>query len=174
MYSVALLIERGMSQLDADQVLALHQGLDGPVTYHLLMPVDEAAAQLSGALGALGRNDVEPADHPEVESQDAQQSFDQTSQEELEASATLLRAAGHDTTATLTRDDPIAALARLVQQQGAAEVIVLTRSHAVAELFHVDWSARARRRLDVPTLHLLEHETFDEQSSGAGEGNTGL
>jgi hypothetical protein len=44
----------------------------------------------------------------------------------------------------------------------------------VAELFHVDWASRARRRLGVPVLHLLEHETFAEQSSGAGEGVSGV
>lgn len=47
------------------------------------------------------------------------------------------------------------------------------RPHVVAEFFHVDWASRARRHLGVPILHLLEHETFDEQGQ-SGEGVTGL
>ncbi|UMG93491.1 hypothetical protein [Nocardioides sp. TF02-7] len=50
---------------------------------------------------------------------------------------------------------------------------MLTRPHVVAEFFHVDWTSRARRRLGVPVLHLLEHETFDEQAGG-GEGVSGV
>ena len=55
----------------------------------------------------------------------------------------------------------------------AAEAIILTRPHVVSEFFHLDWTSRARRKLGVPVLHLLEHETFDEQAGG-GEGVTGL
>ena len=50
---------------------------------------------------------------------------------------------------------------------------MLTRPHVVAEFFHVDWTSRARRKLGVPVLHLLEHENFDEQAGG-GEGVTGV
>ena len=44
------------------------------------------------------------------------------------------------------------------------EAIILTRPHVVAEFFHVDWTSRARRKIGVPVLHLLEHENFDEQA----------
>ena len=53
------------------------------------------------------------------------------------------------------------------------EAIILTRPHVVAEFFHLDWTSRARRKIGVPVLHLLEHESFDEQAGG-GEGVTGL
>ena len=54
-----------------------------------------------------------------------------------------------------------------------SEAIILSGSHVVSECFHVDWTSRARRKIGVPVLHLLEHENFDEQS-GSGEGVTGL
>ena len=55
------------------------------------------------------------------------------------------------------------------------EAIILTRPHIVSEFFHLDWTSKARRRLGVPILHLLEHENFDEQAEGyGGEGVTGL
>jgi hypothetical protein len=71
--------------------------------------------------------------------------------------------------------DPVDALAAKVAEVHAAEAIILTRKHVIAEFFHVDWTSRARRRLGVPLLHLLEHENFDEQAEGYGtEGITGI
>ncbi|WP_231123190.1 hypothetical protein [Nocardioides sambongensis] len=61
------------------------------------------------------------------------------------------------------------ALAETVQRVDGREAIILTRPHLVAEFFHLDWTSRARRHVGVPVLHLLEHETFDEQAGG-GEG----
>jgi hypothetical protein len=44
-----------------------------------------------------------------------------------------------------------------VAERGSAEVIILTRAHLMAELFHTDWTHQARKRLGVPLLHMLEH-----------------
>ena len=73
---------------------------------------------------------------------------------------------------TVRGDDDRVLVAR-AREVDAREVIVLTRPHVVAELFHVDWNSRARRKLGVPVLHLLEHENFDEQA-GDGEGISGF
>jgi len=71
--------------------------------------------------------------------------------------------------------DPVEALGAKVGEVHAAEVIILTRKHVIAEFFHLDWTSRARRKLGVPILHLLEHENFDEQAEGYGtEGVTGF
>ena len=64
-------------------------------------------------------------------------------------------------------------VARADAEVSAAEVIILTQPHVVAEFFHVDWTSKARRKLGVPVLHLLEHENFDEQA-GEGEGISGF
>ena len=69
-------------------------------------------------------------------------------------------------------NDPIRALVDKVAEVDAREVIILTRPHVVSEFFHVDWTHRARRKLGVPVLHLLEHETIDEQG-GEDEIHTG-
>ena len=50
---------------------------------------------------------------------------------------------------------------------------MLTAPHAVRDFLHVDWTSQARRALGIPCLHLLEHETFDEQAGG-GEGVSGI
>jgi hypothetical protein len=43
----------------------------------------------------------------------------------------------------------------------------------VAEFLHMDWASKARRKLGVPLLHLVEHETLDAEA-GYGQGITGM
>ncbi len=82
---------------------------------------------------------------------------------------------GADAVGQIVSVDPIDALASKVAEVDGREAIILTRPHVVAEFFHLDWTSRARRKLGVPILHLLEHENFDEQAEGYGsEGITGL
>ena len=61
---------------------------------------------------------------------------------------------------------PVDELAKKVAAVDGREAIVLTRPHVVAEFFHLDWTSQARRKLGVPVLHLLEHQSFDEQAEG--------
>ena len=76
-------------------------------------------------------------------------------------------------TGTVITEPPIDALAATIEHIDGREAIILTRPHVVAEFFHVDWTSRARRKLGVPVLHLLEHERFSEQTGG-GEGVSGM
>lgn len=163
MYDVALLIERQLNELDADQVVALHEGLDEPVTYHLLLPVESSTAVLSSSLSALGAGQFMPPTEPDVLAE-VQREIKTAGQAELEASAALLRARTENVTETLTEDDPVIALADLVKKTSAAEAIILTEPHTMSEFFHLDWTSRARRKLEVPTLHLLEHVSFAGQA----------
>ena len=64
-------------------------------------------------------------------------------------------------------------LERVVREESAAEVIVMTRPHVVSEFLHVDWASKARRRLGVPVLHLVEHEPLDAEAVN-GQGITGM
>jgi hypothetical protein len=99
----------------------------------------------------------------------------QTCRDDVHTSVRLLQAAGAQAAGDAISAEPIAALAEKVAAVDAREAIILTRSHVVAEFFHLDWTSRARRKLGVPVLHLLEHETFDEQAESYGEeGVTGL
>ena len=54
MYDVALLIERQLNELDADQIIALHEGLDDTVAYHLLLPVEGSNALLATSIALWG------------------------------------------------------------------------------------------------------------------------
>jgi hypothetical protein len=161
MFDVSVLIERQLKDLDADQLIALHEGLDDRVRYHLLLPVESSSAALVTSMGALGGQVVPLAD-PLV-TDDIQESIERAGQAELDASAALLTARGQQVTVTLTEDDPIDALLELVRSTHSSEVIILTEPHVVKEFLHVDWTSRAQRRLDVPSVHLLEHVPFDAQ-----------
>lgn len=160
MYHVALLIERQLADLDADQIIALHDALEEPVQYDILMPVPGSPVPFATSVATLG--DVSPVAAPEVV-QDLREQAVEGTQAELEASAHLLHERGQKVSTTLTETDPVAALKELVASVDAAEAIILTEPHLVREFLHVDWTSRARRRLDVPTLHLIEHLPFAAQ-----------
>jgi hypothetical protein len=98
----------------------------------------------------------------------------QRSDEALQTSLARLRAAGAEAEGHTVEESPVDALATSIAAVDGREAIILTRPHLVAEFFHLDWTSRARRKLDVPVLHLLEHESLVEQSAGEGEGITGV
>jgi len=162
MYDVALLIERQLNDLDADQLVALHEGLDDTVAYHLLLPVEGSNAILATSMSSLGGGQVIPIGEGEA-ILDLQKEIVRAGEAELDASAALLRARKVEVTAKLTEDDPIDALVELVKDTGSDEAIILTEPHIVKEFLQLDWTSRAQRKLDVPSVHLLEHVPFDAQ-----------
>ncbi len=175
-YDVVLLVEQPLSLQDAEQVRGLHSDVADPVRYHVLLPVEDAAARVESALGSIAASEVlaSPAlvmDREDVEA--VQRELLEEARGECTACCERLRQVGADVTGEVVAADPVTALAAKVEEVDAAEAIILTRSHVVAEFFHVDWTSRARRKLGVPVLHLLEQENFDEQAGG-GEGVSGF
>jgi hypothetical protein len=174
-YSVVLLVEDAMTHADARQVRSLHEGLGEHVSYHVLLPVEDAAAAVEAAMGGMMGHDLVPGPSigmPEVDFQAVRQDSQRRAQTALDATLEALRAAGADVTGELVTD-PIRSLAAKVSAVDGREAIIMTRPHVVAEFFNVDWTSQARRKIGVPVLHLLEHESFDEQAGG-GEGISGL
>ncbi|HET7533606.1 MAG TPA: hypothetical protein VFJ83_10700 [Nocardioidaceae bacterium] len=175
-YDVVLLVEQPLSAQDARQVRGLHEDLEEHVRYHLLLPVEDAAARVESAMGSLAASEVlaSPAlVMNEEDLEDIQHELLDNARRDLSASIQKLVDAGADAVGDIVSIDPIDALAAKVQAVDGREAIILTRPHVVAEFFHMDWSSRARRKIGVPVLHLLEHESFDEQAGG-GEGVSGL
>jgi hypothetical protein len=177
-YTVVLLVEQALSAADAAQVRSLHEALDDPeqhVRYLVLLPVEDAAARIEAAMGAVSSDTITaprmPLDPDAVET--VREESERESNRALEATLAALRGAGATADGRVVDDDPIDALSRAVTEVDGREAIILTRPHVVAEFFHLDWTSRARRKIGVPVLHLLEHENFDEQA-GPGEGVTGL
>ena len=176
-YTVVLLVEQALSNTDAARVRSLHDELrdEGQeVRYRVLLPVEDAAARIEAAMGAVSADTMTtprlPLDPEAVET--VREESERQSSRELQATLDAMRAAGATADGAVVYDDPIQALAAAVREVDGREAIILTRSHVVSEFFHVDWTSRARRKIGVPVLHLLEHENFDEQT-GSGEGISG-
>jgi hypothetical protein len=175
-YDVVLLVEQPLSRTDAEQVRGLHTDVADPVRYHVLLPVEDAAARVESALGSIAASEVlaTPAmvmDNDNLEAM--QRELLEQARNDVSNCVDRLDDAGCKVVGEIVTADPIEALQAKVSEVEAAEVIVLTRPHVVSEFFHLDWTSRARRKLGVPVLHLLEHENFDEQAGG-GEGVTGF
>lgn len=176
-YDVVLLVEQALSPADAKQVRSLHDEIEDPVVYHVLLPLEDAAARIEASLGTLGAGDLMAAPAlamNDVDIEALRKECQENSSAELQQTLVALKDAGGTCHGKVTSEPPVDALAAMVAAVDAREAIILTRPHVVAEFFHVDWTSRARRKLGVPVLHLIEHENFDEQSSGSGEGVTGL
>jgi hypothetical protein len=176
-YDVVLLVEQALTPADAKQVRSLHSEIEDPVVYHVLLPLEDAAARIEASLGTLGAGDLMAAPAlamNDVDIEALRRECEEHSSSDLQQTLIALRDAGGTAHGKVTSEPPVDALSALVTSVDAREAIILTRSHVVAEFFHVDWTSRARRKLGVPVLHLIEHENFDEQASGSGEGVTGV
>ena len=169
-YDVVLLVEQQLTDVDARQVCSLHEAVDEPVVYHVLLPLEDAAARVEAAMGSLTAGEMlaSPAIAlDEIDLEAVREDCRKRSADELAATVSALeRAGGTVGSRGLVTEPPIDALAAKVGEVDGREAIILTRPHVVAEFFHLDWTSRARRKLGVPVLHLLEHETFDEQAGG--------
>ncbi|MBO0842155.1 MAG: hypothetical protein J2O46_03150 [Nocardioides sp.] len=168
-YDVVLLAEQALTLDDATRVKSLHEGLEGPV-YHVLLPREDAAARIEAAMGTLSAAEyVGPAvSINEMDLDEVRKESEKESEAALAETLRVLTAAGATAHGELV-DDPVAALRTRVKDVDGREVIILTRPHVVSEFLHLDWTHQARRHLQVPVLHLIEHENFDEQA-GEGEG----
>jgi len=175
-YDVVLLVEEPLTTVDARQVRGLHEAVEDPVRYHVILPVEDAAARVEAAMGSLAASEVLASPTvmvSDVNLEEVQQEILERARDDLSACVNRLVDEGANAVGTIVNVDPIDAVAAKAKEVNAAEVIIMTRPHVVAELFKMDWSSRARRKLGVPVLHLLEHENFDEQAGG-GEGSTGM
>jgi hypothetical protein len=176
-YDVVLLVEQALSAADAQQVRSLHSEIEDKVVYHVLLPLEDAAARIEASLGTLGAGDLMAAPAlamNDVDIDALRRECEENSSSDLQKTLKAIAAAGGTAHGKVTSEPPVDALGALVSAVDAREAIILTRPHVVAEFFHVDWTSRARRKLGVPVLHLIEHENFDEQASGSGEGVSGL
>ncbi len=176
MYNVIVLAEQAMTSGDAAEVVSLHTGIEEEKHYQVLIPCDNAQLRMEMALGSLGGGETwaSPTVQPDDDTTQAlQDELDSEAQTAVTVSVSAIRALGHRADGEFTSDDPLETLDDVVEKESAAEVIVMTRPHVIQELLHLDWSSRARRRLGVPVLHLVEHESLDAEAAN-GQGITGM
>jgi hypothetical protein len=160
MYDVVLLVEQELSEADAQRVIDLHQEMPEQVKYHVLIPCHNAEAGVEASLAALGTADLYGAGlvDQRADLAEAQRALDAEATNCSQRSVKRLKDLGQDVDGAITHERPVDALVQKVKTVNGQEVIVLTRPHVVAEFFHVDWTAQARRHLGVPVLHLLEQD----------------
>lgn len=175
-YDVVLLVEQPFTATDAANVRSLHESITDRVRYHVLLPVEDASSRVESAMGSLSTGEVLTTPAVAVADADLEglrKELLAACRAGLDTTVRAIEAAGGVAAGEPVTNEPVRALVDKVTELDAREVIILTRPHVVSEFFHVDWTSRARRRLGVPVLHLLEHENFDEQA-GEGEGISGF
>lgn len=163
-YKVVVLVEEPVAHWDARQIAALHHDTPESTHYYVLIPVEDAASRVEATIGSLAASEVMGTAALYLDEADLERVHEEireASQNALDQSVEAFRSIGETATGEVTASDPLDRLVDLVAECGAREVIILTRPHVIAELFHVDWTARARRRLDVPCLHLLARNEPD-------------
>ncbi|HSI93038.1 MAG TPA: hypothetical protein VK925_06025 [Jiangellaceae bacterium] len=176
MYDVVVLVEQPVTHWDAHQITALHSDAPDPVHYHVLMPVEDAASRVEATIGSLAASEVMGTAALYLDETDLERVHEeirQASERALAHSVGAFVEAGAHASGEVTAIDPLDRLAELVAERDSAEVVILTRPHLVAELLHIDWTHRARRRLDVPCLHLIAQSEPDwESEANAGDGES--
>ena len=160
-YDVVVLVEQPVSRVDARQIADLHAHVGEPRHYHVLIPIEDAASRVEAAIGSIAASEVLATSALYFGAEDIERIRREVvaaSREALDASIEAFRAVGVDADGEVTASDPLDRLAELVAARGSREVVILTRPHLVAQLLHVDWTSKARKRLAVPCVHLLAHE----------------
>ncbi|MEU0092464.1 hypothetical protein [Kribbella sp. NPDC006257] len=166
MYDVVVLVEQELSVRDAEELVQLYASSQEQVKYHVIIPCEDAEAQVEASLSGFAGTEFYgiAAERYSVASDkaaaraphDAQRAVDAQAPAALDRSLERLHALDQQADGLITRRSPVDELVDRIKQVNGQEVVILTRPHVVAELLHLDWSARARRHLDVPVLHLLE------------------
>ena len=167
MYDIVVLVEQAVTDWDARQITALHHDPPEPVHYHILMPVEDAASRVEATIGSLAASEVMGTAALYLDEGDLERVHEEirvASENALASSIAAFSRTGADVSGELTAIDPLDRLTALVSERQSAEVVILTSPHVVAELLHVDWTHRARRKLKVPVLHLLAQEEPDWES----------
>src|SRR6478736_9120060 len=127
-YDVVLLVEQALTEQDAAQVHSLHEGLDEPVTYHVLLPLEDAAARIESAMGSLTAGDMLASPTmpmSEVDLEAVRKDCADRSNAELEQTLEALRASGATARGEVVVDPPIDALAAKVTAVDGREAIIL-------------------------------------------------
>jgi hypothetical protein len=80
--------------------------------------------------------------------------------ETLAVSLDALEGLGGGITGEVVEGSAVSGLVSKVKELGAAQAVVITRPHAVADTFHTDWANKAQDQLGLPVLHLYAGSGF--------------
>ncbi|HKU28858.1 hypothetical protein [Arthrobacter sp. NyZ413] len=80
--------------------------------------------------------------------------------EALSLSLAALGGLGGGVTGEIVDGGAVAGLVSKVKALDAAQAVVVTRPHAIADTFHTDWANKAQDQLGLPVLHLYAGSGF--------------
>lgn len=149
-----VLTEEALHPIDAERIVGMHPG--EAVAYHVVVPADTQHNVVASFLDHLSLLEMraafaalKPVDR-EAATKDAQEALaDSLAQLDAAGGASFGPPKGE-----VCGDDPLPRVREVVAELSAAELIVVTRPHAVEDSFHADWASRAREELGLPVLHL--------------------
>src|SRR3954468_9683154 len=116
-YDVVLLVEQALTAQDAAQVRSLHEAIEEPVTYHVMVPVEDSATQIESGMGALAGGEVLATPTMFMDrgaSGETRHEVLDEARAAVRASVANLEAAGGKAVGDVVSVDPIQALAKKV------------------------------------------------------------
>jgi len=63
-YNVVLLVEQAFTVKDAANLRGLHEDIEEPVVYHVLLPVEDASSRVESAMGWFAEHPRRAAEKP--------------------------------------------------------------------------------------------------------------
>ncbi len=155
---IVILTEEPLGPDDRVNIAKLLDGGDAPLI--VLVPSNTERHLLVDFLENLSLLDIAKAfreltaQHPDPEAERAEAS------ETLAASLAALAGLGGGVTGEVVDGGAVAGLVAKVRAVDAAQAVVITRPHAIADTFHTDWANKAQDQLGLPVLHLYAGSGF--------------
>lgn len=155
---IVILTEEPLGPDDRANIAKLVDGGDSPLV--VLVPANTERHLLVDFLENLSLLEVAKAfrdllaEAPDPQSERAQAA------EALSASLAALEGLGGGVTGEIVDGGAVAGLVSKVKALNAAQAVVVTRPHAIADTFHTDWANKAQDQLGLPVLHLYAGSGF--------------
>ncbi len=155
---IVILTEEPLGPDDRVNIAKLIDGGDSPLV--VLVPANTERHLLVDFLENLSLLEVAKAfrdllaEAPDPQSERAQAA------EALSASLAALDGLGGGVTGEIVDGGAVAGLVSKVKALNAAQAVVVTRPHAIADTFHTDWANKAQDQLGLPVLHLYAGSGF--------------
>jgi hypothetical protein len=155
--TILVLTEEALQDADLTNLRTL-QG-EEPAEFIILVPADRNKSVVGEFFHHLSMLEFAQA-FRDVAAKDSAHRPEDTATDALEASLRLAAASGLNARGYTVGDNAVEEFVRAAADEGAAQAVVITRPHAVADTLHTDWANRAQSHLGIPVLHLYSGSGF--------------
>lgn len=155
---IVILTEEPLGPDDRINIAKLLDGGDSPLV--VLVPANTERHLLIDFLENLSMLEVAKAFRDLLAEAPDPQSERMQASEALSASLAALEGLGVGVTGEIVDGGAVAGLVSKVKELNAAQAVVVTRPHAIADTFHTDWANKAQDQLGLPVLHLYAGSGF--------------